>query len=92
MSGGFADGDRDHPLYRYGGMWKNKHEAVSAKIKGRAKRKNKGRWNGTSGPHRRKGGKVLGKRCGKDEELLGGLKVGDGDEGADVEVEEVTDE
>lgn len=25
------DGDPDHPLYRYGGMWKNKHEAVSAK-------------------------------------------------------------
>lgn len=25
------DGDSEHPHYRYGGMWKNKHEAVSAK-------------------------------------------------------------
>lgn len=35
------DGDETHPLYRYGGMWKNKHEGVSAKIKGRAKVRNK---------------------------------------------------
>lgn len=25
------DGDAEHKFYRYGGMWKNKHEAVSAK-------------------------------------------------------------
>lgn len=25
------DGDENHRFYRYGGMWKNKHEAVSAK-------------------------------------------------------------
>lgn len=25
------DGDSEHPHYHYGGMWKNKHEAVSAK-------------------------------------------------------------
>lgn len=33
VSGGCVDGDgRDgHRFYRYGGMWKNKHEAVSAK-------------------------------------------------------------
>ena len=31
VSGGVIDGDDKHKLYRYGGMWKNKHEAVSAK-------------------------------------------------------------
>lgn len=25
------DGDADHPDYKYGGMWKNKHAGVSAK-------------------------------------------------------------
>ncbi|KAJ8058802.1 hypothetical protein OCU04_011790 [Sclerotinia nivalis] len=40
VSGGKVDGDGKHPEYRYGGMWKNKHEAVSAKIKGKAKDRN----------------------------------------------------
>jgi hypothetical protein len=33
VSGGVIDGDKseEHKYYRYGGMWKNKHEAVSAK-------------------------------------------------------------
>lgn len=33
VSGGVVDGDKSeaHRWYRYGGMWKNKHEAVSAK-------------------------------------------------------------
>ena len=33
VSGGVIDGDKseEHKCYRYGGMWKNKHEAVSAK-------------------------------------------------------------
>ena len=33
VSGGVMDGDKAeaHKHYRYGGMWKNKHEAVSAK-------------------------------------------------------------
>ena len=33
VSGGEIDGDKteEHQYYRYGGMWKNKHEAVSAK-------------------------------------------------------------
>lgn len=33
VSGGVIDGDNsdEHKFYRYGGMWKNKHEAVSAK-------------------------------------------------------------
>lgn len=26
-----GDGKSEHQFYRYGGMWKNKHEAVSAK-------------------------------------------------------------
>ncbi|KAA8570087.1 hypothetical protein EYC84_002421 [Monilinia fructicola] len=41
VSGGKVDGDGRHPEYRYGGMWKNKHEAVSAKIKGKAKDRNR---------------------------------------------------
>ena len=31
VSGGTVDGSVDHPFYRYGGMWKNKHAGVSAK-------------------------------------------------------------
>ena len=31
VSGGVVDGSPDHPYYRYGGMWKNKHAGVSAK-------------------------------------------------------------
>ncbi|KAK1066428.1 hypothetical protein LTR74_007150 [Friedmanniomyces endolithicus] len=35
VSGGVVDGDggEEHKWYRYGGMWKNKHEAVSAKMR-----------------------------------------------------------
>ena len=32
VSGGVIDGDAQHEHYRYGGMWKNKHAGVSAKI------------------------------------------------------------
>ncbi|KAK3113938.1 hypothetical protein LTR53_008268 [Teratosphaeriaceae sp. CCFEE 6253] len=34
VSGGVVDGDtaEEHKWYKYGGMWKNKHEAVSAKM------------------------------------------------------------
>ena len=31
VSGGVIDGTPDHPYYKYGGMWKNKHAGVSAK-------------------------------------------------------------
>lgn len=31
VSGGEVDGSPDHPYYKYGGMWKNKHAGVSAK-------------------------------------------------------------
>lgn len=33
VSGGVVDGSPDHPYYRYGGMWKNKHAGVSAKMR-----------------------------------------------------------
>ncbi|EDN93605.1 hypothetical protein SS1G_09472 [Sclerotinia sclerotiorum 1980 UF-70] len=48
VSGGNVDGDGSHLEYRYGGMWKNKHEAVSAKIKGKAKERNRNRKRGES--------------------------------------------
>lgn len=38
LSGGQIDGDREHPHYRYGGMWKNKHDAVSAKKKNKSRK------------------------------------------------------
>ena len=31
VSGAVIDGDSEHPYYKYGGMWKNKHAGVSAK-------------------------------------------------------------
>lgn len=31
VSGGEIDGNTEHPHYRYGGAWKNKHAGVSAK-------------------------------------------------------------
>lgn len=40
VSGGVQDGVPDKPWYQYGGMWKDKHEAVSAKMKTQNKRKN----------------------------------------------------
>jgi hypothetical protein len=92
VSGGSADGDREHPLYRYGGIWKNKHEAVSAKIKGRAKEENKELWNGTRGPHRRRGVKAWSKRVGKGSGLLGDAKIKDDDGGSDIEVSDLSSE
>ena len=38
MSGGTIDGDDDHKQYRYGGTWKNKHDAVSGKKKKKGKK------------------------------------------------------
>ncbi|PQE32660.1 hypothetical protein CJF32_00004175 [Rutstroemia sp. NJR-2017a WRK4] len=69
VSGGKVDGDAAHPRYRYGGMWKNKHEAVSAKIKGRAKVRNRKGGNE---------GKEKGER-GEDAER-GGSGEGGGDD------------
>jgi hypothetical protein len=47
FSGGVVDGDGSNTWYRYGGMWKNRHIGVSAKIKGKSKMRN--RWNGRIG-------------------------------------------
>ncbi len=44
VSGGTIDAaghKSEHPFYRYGGMWKNKHENVSAKKKSRKKSKSR---------------------------------------------------
>ena len=38
VSGGVQDGVPDKPWYQYGGMWKDKHEAVSARMKTQNKR------------------------------------------------------
>jgi len=43
VSGGVVDGDGSNDWYRYGGMWKNKKDAVSAKMK-----KGKGGKKGTT--------------------------------------------
>jgi len=75
VSGGQADGDNSHPLYRYGGMWKNKHEGVSAKIKGKAKKANKERCKETSGSHRNGGSRSEEEKKMKMD--LGGVAVGD---------------
>ena len=69
VSGGVIDGDKSaYPNYRYGGMWKNKVAAVSAKKPKRGKNKGKGRgeirdWKGRL--EEEGGGK------GKDEEEEG---------------------
>lgn len=34
---GLVDGDSEHPYYKYGGMWKNKHAGVSAKKTNKSK-------------------------------------------------------
>lgn len=50
MSGGVIDGDlaEGREGYRYGGMWKNKHAGVSAKVPRRLKGK-LGREEGSGG-------------------------------------------
>lgn len=50
VSGGVIDGDKseEHQWYRYGGMWKNKHEAVSAK-KPKGVKKQAGEGEGGNG-------------------------------------------
>jgi len=72
-------------------MWKNKHEVVSAKIKGKAKKKNKGPWNGTPGPHRRRGVKAGSQSGAKDKGLEGDAKVREGDGGSDISVSDLSE-
>ena len=53
VSGGTVDaaGYKDeYPHYRYGGMWKNKHEGVSAKKKRKGRATNFGKEEGVGGP------------------------------------------
>jgi hypothetical protein len=86
VSGGRIEGDADHREYKYGGMWKNKHEYVSARIKGKAKAENKPRF-GTQGPHRRH--RKVGKNVKKEEG--GKVRIGMDDGGSDIEVSDVSD-
>jgi len=48
VSGGVVDGDgaAGHAHYKYGGMWKNKHEGASARMPRRVKEKQKVRGKG----------------------------------------------
>lgn len=66
MSGGVIDGDlkEGREGYRYGGMWKNKHAGVSAKVPRRLKGK-LGREGGGGGGEDEKEGKEDGN---EDEE------------------------
>jgi hypothetical protein len=86
VSGGRVSGDSAHPCYRYGGMWKNKHEAVSAKIKGKAKARGQELANGYKGPHRRHG-----HWRPKTKKTIGEVEIGDDDGGSDIEVSDVSD-
>ena len=86
VSGGNVDGGSEHPHYKYGGTWRNKHDAVSGKIKGKAKADNKALWNGTPGPHRRHG--HFRNRTKKE---LGVVEIGDDDGASDIEVSDLSE-
>lgn len=86
VSGGRVSGDSAHPFYRYGGMWQNKHEAVSAKIKGKAKVRGQELADGYKGPHRRHG-----HWRPKTKKTMGEVEIGDDDGGSDIEVSDVSD-
>lgn len=69
MSGGVIDGDlkEGREGYRYGGMWKNKHAGVSAKVPRRLKGK-LGREGGGDGGEEERDGKE-GSEEGEGEEV-----------------------
>ena len=69
MSGGVIDGDlaTGREGYRYGGMWKNKHAGVSAKVPRRLKGK-LGREGGVDGGEEERDGKE-GSEEGEGEEV-----------------------
>lgn len=69
MSGGVIDGDleKGREGYRYGGMWKNKHAGVSAKVPKRLRGK-LGRGGGDE------------KRGGEEDSEEEGRGEGEGDE------------
>lgn len=87
VSGGIAEGNRDHPFYKYGGTWKNKHEYVSGKIKGKAKAKSKEISGGFKGSHRRHG-----HWRPKTKKATGEVEIGDSDGGSDIEVSDLSDD
>jgi hypothetical protein len=87
VSGGNKDGDRSHPFYKYGGTWKNKHEYVSGKIKGKAKAKGQELSGGFKGPHRRHG-----HWRPKTKKTMGEVEIGDDDGGSDIEVSDISDD
>ena len=76
VSGGVVDGDKseEHKHYRYGGMWKNKHEAVSAKIPKKVSRESKRRAEEMSSRQEHEGEGGEGERTEHD------AAVQDGDE------------
>lgn len=67
MSGGVIDGDlkEGREGYRYGGMWKNKHAGVSAKVPRRLKGKFGREGGGGGGEYR--DGKDEGSEEGESE-------------------------
>lgn len=86
VSGGEVDGDgQRYPFYKYGGMWRNKHEVASAKIKGEAKARNRPA-NGAQGIHR-----GSGHWTSKAKKLTGDVVIGPDDGGSDIEVSDLSD-
>jgi hypothetical protein len=69
VSGGVIDGDlkEGREGYRYGGMWKNKHAGVSAKVPKRLKGK-LGREGGTGGTKAGTGDDGEGENDGREEQ------------------------
>jgi hypothetical protein len=76
VSGGFLNGTREYPDYKYGGMWKNKHAYVSAKIKGEARATNKELHGGfkQSRPHKKSMGRPGWQKEGR---MMRDIDVGD---------------
>jgi hypothetical protein len=71
-------GDADHPHYKYGGTWKNKHAYVSAKIKGKAKEENALGYR--QGRPWKKGARRLGVGGQKERREMRGRDQGEVDE------------
>ena len=74
VSGGVVDGDKceEHKHYRYGGMWKNKHEAVSAKIPKKVSKESKRRAEEMSSRQEQEGQGGEGELADHDAAVAGG--------------------
>ena len=83
-----GDGDEAHKWYRYGGMWKNKHEAVSAKMRKPKARKAKGEVKGNGEGVNAAGEEEGREASGSEREKEGGSELDEGErpreEGHDV--------